>query len=172
MSHSLLLEGVKLPDKMATDGNLHTHLRFFMSHFWCKCSGMVCNGLYTLQRSHTNVRLATRVNLANEHNCSAWTPTKMFYWLYSIVLPKVTGWEKNDKNKSVPKMVNLSSSMDPVRWVWLTGQSSPARKRSHLVKGFGKVGTKGGLFTASIPLCNNIQWIRNNWFIILFTHVR
>ncbi|CAI8052381.1 Ubiquitin-like modifier-activating enzyme ATG7, partial [Geodia barretti] len=50
VSHSLLLEGVKLPDKMSTD-----------------------------------------------------------------VLPKVTGWEKNDKNKSVPKMVNLSSSMDPVR---------------------------------------------------------
>ena len=49
---------------------------------------------------------------------------KFLMCLLSIVLPKVTGWEKNDKNKSVPKMVNLSSSMDPVRWVWLTGQSS------------------------------------------------
>ena len=31
----------------------------------------------------------------------------------------MTGWERNDKTKLSPKMVNLSSSMDPVRWVWL-----------------------------------------------------
>ncbi|XP_064398702.1 ubiquitin-like modifier-activating enzyme ATG7 [Halichondria panicea] len=33
----------------------------------------------------------------------------------STDLPKVMGWERNDKNKLAPKMVNLSSSMDPVR---------------------------------------------------------
>ena len=32
-------------------------------------------------------------------------------------LPKVVGWERNDKQKLAPKMVNLSSSMDPVRSV-------------------------------------------------------
>ena len=31
-------------------------------------------------------------------------------------LPKCVGWEKNEKNKLVPKMVNLSASMDPVRY--------------------------------------------------------
>ena len=36
----------------------------------------------------------------------------------SSVLPRVAGWEKNSKNKALAKMVNLSSSMDPVRWVW------------------------------------------------------
>ena len=32
-------------------------------------------------------------------------------------LPKCVGWEKNEKDKLVPKVVNLSSSMDPVRYV-------------------------------------------------------
>ena len=29
--------------------------------------------------------------------------------------PKSVGWERNDKNKLSPRIVNLSSSMDPVR---------------------------------------------------------
>ena len=29
----------------------------------------------------------------------------------------MVGWERNDKQKLAPKMVNLSSSMDPVRSV-------------------------------------------------------
>lgn len=29
--------------------------------------------------------------------------------------PQPVGWERNDKNKLAPRMVNLSSSMDPVR---------------------------------------------------------
>ena len=37
------------------------------------------------------------------------------YIFLPSVLPKVTGWEKNSKNKVLAKMVNLSSSMDPVR---------------------------------------------------------
>ena len=29
--------------------------------------------------------------------------------------PKSVGWEKNQKQKMLPRMVNLSSTMDPVR---------------------------------------------------------
>lgn len=29
--------------------------------------------------------------------------------------PKTVGWERSDKNKLAPRVVNLSSSMDPVQ---------------------------------------------------------
>ena len=35
-------------------------------------------------------------------------------------LPKCIGWERNEKNKLMPKVVNLSSSMDPVRYAYNT----------------------------------------------------
>ena len=37
--------------------------------------------------------------------------------MYVVDVPKVVGWERNEKNKLQPKMVNLSSSMDPVRYI-------------------------------------------------------
>jgi erythromycin esterase-like protein len=32
-------------------------------------------------------------------------------------MPKVVGWEKNDDNKIVPKVANLSAQMDPKKCV-------------------------------------------------------
>ena len=43
-----------------------------------------------------------------------------FYALHVIVIaasPKSVGWEKNAKNKLTPRKVDLSSSMDPVKYV-------------------------------------------------------
>ena len=38
-----------------------------------------------------------------------------FYMLHCLDCPKCVGWEKNDRQKLGPRMVNLSASMDPTR---------------------------------------------------------
>jgi len=36
-------------------------------------------------------------------------------FFYFIACPKCVGWEKNERQKLGPRVVNLSSSMDPAK---------------------------------------------------------
>ena len=106
------------------DHDMYSHVLMISAHNNVTCSIILgsfadCNGIGFQIGS-----LVPRTPLSISQVCLCRASSILILSVYTV-LPKVTGWEKDSKNKALPKMVNLSSSMDPVRWVWSKGQSAP-----------------------------------------------
>ena len=111
--------------RVVLDHDMYSHVLMISVHNNVTCSIILgsftdCNGIGFQIGS-----LVPRTPFTISQECLSVETSSILILSVYTVLPKVTGWEKDSKNKALPKMVNLSSSMDPVRWVWSKGQSAP-----------------------------------------------